>query len=100
MDQENVERAEDVLVTIGTTNPAEPYRKVSLQMSCDAMVGEVLDRQAETQKLLEMVTNLGAMVETMQREFEKIAKELHATTTTAKTIMHAPRPKTGREGMN
>jgi hypothetical protein len=92
--------AEDVLVTIGTTDPAEPYRQVSLQMFCDAMVGEVLDRKAENEKLLEMVTNLGAIVETMHREFEKIGQELHATTVTAKAIMHSPKPKTGREGMN
>jgi hypothetical protein len=90
----------EILVTVGTTNPAEPYRKVSLQVFADAMVGEVLDRKVENQKLLEMVTSLTATVEKMQKEFSRIANELNATTATAKTIMRAPRPKTGREGMN
>ena len=90
--------AENIFVTVGTTDPAEPYRQVALQVFADSMVAAVLDREAENQKLLEMVTSLTATVERMQKEFDRIARELSSITKTAQVIMHSPKPKSG--GLN
>jgi hypothetical protein len=46
--------AENIFVTVSTTDPAEPYRQVALQVFADSMVAAVLDREAENQKLLEI----------------------------------------------
>jgi Flp pilus assembly CpaE family ATPase len=87
--------AQDILVMIATNDAAKPYNKVSLQVFADAIVGEMLDRQAENLKLLEMIDSLGAMVSTMQGEFEKIAKELHSTAVSAKAALRGTKQAPG-----